>query len=90
MAEKSQELPPGYVVPVHRSLTEELYWGGVPRNILIFEIFGGILGGVFFKTFSIVVLMFLVHMVCCYFGQKDPKFLQVYWSNKDYKPFYKA
>ena len=59
MAEVKQELPPGYVVPVHRSLTQKIYWGGVPRNVLLAEFFGAIIGGIFFKFFLFVGLMFI-------------------------------
>lgn len=90
MAERKEDLPEGYIVPIHRSLTQEIYWAGVPRNILLLEVFGGILGGVIFKSFSVIVVMVILHFVCRYFGQKDPKFLEVYWRGKDYKSFYKA
>ena len=52
MAEVKQELPPGYIVPVHRSLTQKIYWGGVPRNVLLCEFFGGVIGGIIFKSFT--------------------------------------
>lgn len=88
MAEVKQELPPGYVVPVHRSLTQKIYWGGVPRNVLLAEFFGAIIGGILFKSFLFVGLMVAIHFVFRFFGEKDPLFIDVYWANKDYKSFY--
>lgn len=88
MAEVKHELPPGYVVPVHRSLTQKIYWGGVPRNVLLAEFFGAIIGGILFKSFFFVGLMVAIHFVFRFFGEKDPLFIDVYWANKDYKSFY--
>ena len=88
MAEVKQELPPGYVVPVHRSLTQKIYWGGVPRNVLLAEFFGAIIGGILFKSFLFVGLIGAIHFVFRFFGEKDPLFIDVYWANKDYKSFY--
>lgn len=90
MAEVKQELPPGYVVPVHRSLTQKIYWGGVPRNVLLCEFFGGVIGGIIFKSFLMVALFVIIHFICRYFGQKDPFFIDIYWANKNYKTFYRS
>lgn len=87
---KNSELPPGYVIPIHRSLTQEIYWAGVPRNLLLLEVFGSILGAVIFKTWIIPVIMFIVHICARWMGQKDSKFISVYTRSLPYKDFYKA
>lgn len=53
--------PEGYAVPLHRSLTQPIFWGGVPRNLLLLEVLVGIIGGIFFKTFLIPVLCIAAH-----------------------------
>lgn len=87
---KQEDYPKGYVIPFHRSLTQPLYWMGVPRNILLLEIFGTILGGVFLKTFMVLVVAILVHIAVRYFGSKDPDFHKVFWASKSYKPYYRV
>lgn len=88
MAEKKEVLPKGYVIPIHRSLTTELYWMGVPRNVLLFEVFASIFSVVIFAKFWIVPLMICIHFICRYFGNNDPKFMSVFWRSKDYESFY--
>ena len=65
-----------------------MYWMGVPRAVLIFEILGAILGGVLFKTFLVPVVILGVHFLFRYLGQKDPMFMDVFMRylrhNKEY------
>lgn len=51
-----EQHPDGYAVPLHRSLTQPIFWGGVPRNLLLLEVLVGIIGGIFFKTILVPVL----------------------------------
>lgn len=85
---KQNDTPEGYVIPFHRSLTQPLYWMGVPRSVLLIEIFGGILGGVIFKTFIVPIIAVGVHMLFRYFGGRDPDFHKVFWASKGYKSYY--
>ena len=41
-----EQHPNGYAVPLHRSLTQPIFWGGVPRNLLLLEVLVGIIGGI--------------------------------------------
>lgn len=90
MKNTEEEMPKGYFVPFHRSLFQPLYWMGVPRNFLLFEVFGTILGGVFFKTFLVLIVALIAHFICRFLGQKDPDFYKVFWASKNYKPFYRV
>lgn len=85
---KNAKLPEGYIIPIHRSLIQPLYWMGVPRNVLLIEIFGTILGGVIFKSFFVPVVALCVHFLFKYLGSKDPDFYKVFWASKSYKKFY--
>ena len=86
---KDEDLPAGYEVPLHRSLTQPLFWGGVPRNVLLAEVLAGVVGGIFFKTLIVPGIAVCVHFICRYLGQFDPNFLGVFWNNKNYKSYYK-
>ena len=88
MAKNNSKVPDGYIIPVHRSLIQPLYWMGVPRNVLLIEIFGTILGGVIFKSFFVPVVALGVHFTFKYFGSKDPDFYKVFWKSRGYKKFY--
>lgn len=88
MAKVKEEVPEGYVIPFHRSLTQPMYWMGVPRLVLILEVFGAILGGVIFKTLIVPFAAVAVHFLFRYFGGKDPDFHKVFWASKSYKSYY--
>ena len=83
-----EQHPIGYAVPLHRSLTQPIFWGGVPRNLLLLEVLVGIIGGIFFKTILVPVLCIAAHYLFRFLGQHDPDFLGVFWRSKDYRPYY--
>lgn len=88
MAEPKEAPAPGYMAPLHRSLTQPIYWMGVPRNLLLMEAFVAVFGGIILKTFTVPALCVLVHFVFRFLGQQDKLFHQVFWRNKDYKSYY--
>ena len=49
----------GVEAPLHRSMVQPIYLMGVPRNIFWLEVFGGILCGLFFKSFFVVAYWYL-------------------------------
>lgn len=83
-----QKLPDGFEIPVHRSLVKPMFWMGVPRNIFLSNVFLGILGGIIFKTFLVVVVVVLLHFLFKYLGSKDPQFHLVFWRAKNHKTIY--
>ncbi len=83
-----EELPEGYEIPIHRSLTGTMYWAGVPRNILLAEVITGVFGGLLLKTFIVPILCVLAHFLFRYLGQQDPQFHEVFWRAKNYKSYY--
>lgn len=83
-----QKLPDGFEIPVHRSLVKPMFWMGVPRNIFLSNVFLGILGGIIFKTFLVVVVVVLLHFLFKYLGAKDPQFHEVFWRAKNHKTIY--
>lgn len=75
-------------LPVHRSLTQPDYWMGVPRGILLLEFIGLILGGVLFKTFTVIPVVVAIHFLFRYFGQKDPMFMDVFLRSVRHNDYY--
>ena len=86
--ENENQTPEGYEVPLHRSLTQPLFWGGVPRNVLIAEFLIGVVGGILLKTLIVPVIAVAIHFLFRFLGQEDPYFLDVFWRSKDYKSYY--
>lgn len=77
-------------LPVHRGLVQPVFWGGVPRMVLISEMMFAILGGAIFKTFMVIPVMICVHLIFRYFSQSDPHFADVFFNSLHYEEFYKG
>lgn len=88
MAKKNEDFPAGYQISFHRSLTQPMYWMGVPRNLFLLEVLIGIIGAVIVKTFWIPVIVICCHFLFRFLGQQDPEFHTVFWRSKDYKERY--
>ena len=87
---EKEELPEGFVIPVHRALTQPLYWMGVPRNVLLVEIFGSIFAVLIFKTFLVPFIAIGIHVLLRYFGQQDQYFMDIFMRARKYKKYYSA
>ena len=85
---KVQENRVQWYLPVHRSLIRPVYWMGVPRELLVVEFFFTVLGGIFFKTFLIIPMVVLIHMLFQYLGEKDPVFYKVILRSMRHNGFY--
>lgn len=73
----SQE-PPGYVVPLHRSLTEPVLLAGLPRNLafIVWTIVAAlVLGG---RQLWVLIPGLMLHFVCVRATQYDPQLLEVF------------
>lgn len=77
-----------WALPVHRSLIKPIYWMGVPRGLLVAEFFFMVLGAVIFKTFLIIPMVVLIHMLFQYLGEKDPVFYKVILRSMRHNGFY--
>ena len=78
-----EKMPEGYEIPIHRSLVAPLYC-----NLFIAEIFLAILGGVIFKTFSVMIIAGIAHYIFHMLGQQDAQFHEVFWQSRLHKVFY--
>lgn len=86
--EANREVPEGYEVPIHRALVQPLYWMGVPRNIFIGEIVFAVIGGLIFKTFTVIFITVAAHYLFRYLGQQDAQFHEVFWYSRLHKNYY--
>jgi type IV secretion system protein VirB3 len=72
------DLIPGYVVPMHRSLTEPVLIAGAPRS---FTILNGTLSGAVGLGLRLwiagLVLWLVSHAIAVWVTRKDPAFLTV-------------
>lgn len=77
-------------VPVHRALVKPVFWGGVPRMVLIGEIILAVFAFSILKTFGILVLIFIMHMIFRHFSQNDPVFADVFFRSLRHDGYYKG
>ena len=72
------ELPEGYVVPVHRALTEHILLGGAPRGLAIANATLAAAIGLGLRLWIAGVVIFaLGHMVSVWAARRDPQFVDV-------------
>ena len=61
---------PGFVVPLHRALTEPILLGGAPRSIAI-------LNGTLAAAISLGLIWFIGHGLAVWAAKRDPLFVDV-------------
>lgn len=80
----------GYEIPIHRSLTEQILLGGVPRSIAILNgTFVAALGLGLHSFFAIPVGIVL-HVLAVAATKKDPQFFDCFRRHIKQKNFYSA
>ena len=72
------ESVPGFVVPVHRALTEHILLGGAPRGLAIANATLAAAMGLGLRLWIAGVVIFaLGHMVSVWAARRDPQFVDV-------------
>jgi type IV secretory pathway TrbD component len=72
------EAVPGYVVPVHRALTEHILLGGAPRGLAIASAtLAGAIGLGLRLWIAGLAVFVLGHMVAVWAARRDPQFVDV-------------
>ncbi len=72
------ETMPGYVVPVHRALTEHILLGGAPRGLAIANAtLAGAIGLGLRLWIAGIAIFALGHMVSVWAARRDPQFVDV-------------
>ncbi|RXH24087.1 conjugal transfer protein [Bradyrhizobium nanningense] len=68
----------GFVVPVHRALTEPIFMGGAPRSVAIVNgTLAAALGLGLRLWIAGLVLWFIGHMAAVWTAKRDPNFVDV-------------
>ena len=72
------ETVPGYVVPVHRALTEHILLGGAPRGLAIANAtLAGAIGLGLRLWIAGIAIFALGHVVSVWAARRDPQFVDV-------------
>lgn len=78
MTEMSPSALPGYLVPVHRALTEHILLGGAPRGLAIANAtLAGAIGLGLRLWLAGLVLGAVGHMASIWAARRDPQFVEV-------------
>ena len=68
----------GYSIPVHRSLTEPILMGGVPRGAAILNGTIAAALGLGLQIWLLGIAFWVIaHGICVFAAKRDPKFLEV-------------
>ena len=74
----SGALPPGFTVPLHRSLTEPVLMGGAPRAVAILNGTLAAAVGLGLQLWLAGIVFWIVgHGLAVFTAKRDPKFLEV-------------
>lgn len=81
---------PGYEVPIHRSLTEQIMIAGVPRRVAILNGTFVAAMGLGLHSFLAIPLGFVLHLLAYAASKKDPQFFDVFSRHSRQKNYYSA
>lgn len=78
MASSASGLPEGFVVPVHRALTEHILLGGAPRGLAIANAtLAGAIGLGLQLWIAGLVFVVIGHAAAVWAARRDPQFVDV-------------
>lgn len=72
------QLPEGFEVPIHRSLTEPILIGGLPRNFAILLWTPGMVVILGLYQLWFLPIQIALHLVFVYLTRRDPDFFEVF------------
>lgn len=81
---------PGFEVPIHRSLTEQIMIAGVPRNVAILNGTFVAALGLGLHSFLAIPLGLILHILAYAATKKDPQFFDVFKRHIRQKNYYSA
>lgn len=81
---------PGYEIPIHRSLTEQILLGGVPRGIAILNgTFVAAMGLGMHSLYAVPVAL-LLHLLALAATRRDPQFFDCFKRHIRQKDHYRV
>jgi len=78
----------GYEIPIHRSLTEQILLGGVPRHIALLN---GTLGAAMvigLHSWIGIPICLFIHVIAVAATKKDPQFFDCFKRHINQKSYY--
>jgi len=78
----------GFEIPIHRSLTEQILFAGVPRNMAIIN---GTLGAALFlglQSWIAVPVSLIIHILAVFATKQDPQFFDCIKRHIKQKKYY--
>jgi len=78
----------GFKVPVRRALTEVVFWGGVPREALVFNVLFTVLVVAIFHFWYVIPLSIAAHFLFIFLGKNDPMFFHVFMRYQRTREYY--
>lgn len=81
---------PGYVIPIHRSLTEQILLGGVPRGIAILNGTFVAAMGLGMHSFWSVPVGLVLHLLALAATKRDPQFFDCFSRHIKQKDHYRV
>jgi type IV secretion system protein TrbD len=80
----------GFVIPIHRSLTEQILLGGVPRSIAILNGTFVAAMGLGMHSFWAVPVGLILHLLALAATKRDPQFFDCFKRHFRQKDHYRA
>ncbi len=78
----------GYEIPIHRSLTDQILLGGVPRSIAILNGSVGAALGLGAQSWFVIPICLVVHVLAMVATKKDPQFFDCLRRHTKQKSYY--
>lgn len=88
MSEHTNSTPEGFVIPVHRSLTEKMLVAGIPREVFYPNIMALGICIVYFQFLYTIPVHFLIHIFSLHIAKSDPDFLKIFREYMPTKEYY--
>jgi type IV secretory pathway TrbD component len=78
----------GFVIPIHKSLTEQILMGGCPRTVAFLN---GTLAAAFglgLHMYQLLFINFMLHIIFIAITKRDPQFFDCFRRHINLKKYY--
>ena len=73
---------------VIQSLTQPIYWAGVPRELFIINLFIAVLMVMIFHFWYFLMISGIAHLIFVYLGKREPLFYEIFFRYNRTKKYY--
>ena len=78
----------GFEIPIHRSLTEQILMGGVPRAVAIINGTVAAAFGIGLQSLYVLPVSLVIHLAAVLMTKRDPQFFDCFKRHIKHKRFY--